>query len=136
LLQVDSSKEITEKPIHDMRIAIKILPVLVILFLWGCSDYIIPAPEYPEGIPEGVSYSGDVQPIFDQQCLTCHAGGQSPALTADWSYDELIDGGYVNTDEPLESALYTIFSGTHAGRASEEETLVFLGWIIEGAENN
>jgi mono/diheme cytochrome c family protein len=119
-----------------MRRMIYILAGSLILFLSGCSDYIIPAPEYPEGIPTDVSYSGDVQPIFDKNCLTCHSGGQSPDLSADWSYDELIEGEFVNTDEPMESPVYQIFSGTHDGRATEEEILTILGWIIEGAENN
>jgi len=119
-----------------MRRAIRILVVLVAVILFGCSDYIIPAPEYPEGIPEGVSFSGDVQPIFDQNCLVCHGGGQSPNLSPGWSYDELTEGGYYNIDAPLESIIYQKFSGSHSGRASEEEVLVILGWIIEGAENN
>jgi mono/diheme cytochrome c family protein len=122
--------------IHDMRSAIKIMAGMFILFLCGCSDYTIPAPEYPENIPENVSYKGDVQPIFDKNCATCHTGGQQPDLSPDWSYDELTQGGYVNTDDPLESTVYQIFSGTHDGRATEEETLVILGWIIEGAQNN
>ena len=109
---------------------------VAILGLSACSKYTIPAPEYPDGMPENVSYSGDIQPIFDNKCLTCHSGGQSPDLSPDWSYDELIEGGYVNSDEPMESSLYQIFDGTHQGRATYDETLYILGWIKEGAENN
>ena len=108
----------------------------VVLLLSACSKYEIPAPEYPDGIPTDVSFSTDIQPIFDSKCLACHAGGQSPDLSPGWSYDELIEGDYVNTDDPLASPLYQVFSGTHDGRATLEETLAMLGWIIEGADDN
>lgn len=119
-----------------MRRAILILTGLLILMLSGCSKYEIPAPEYPDDIPVDVSFSGDVQPIFDNNCVVCHSGGQSPDLSDGWSYEEIIDGGFVNTDDPLASPIYETFSGTHDGRASDPEILTILGWIIEGAENN
>lgn len=119
-----------------MRREILFLAGFLLLVVAGCTKYEIPAPELPEGIPADVSYSADVQPIFDAKCVSCHGGATSPDLTRDWSYDELIDGDYVNTDDPLESPLYQIFLGTHDGRATEEEVLTILGWIVEGAEDN
>jgi len=119
-----------------MRRVIYILTGSLILILSGCSKYEIPAPEYPDGIPTDISFSGDIQPFFDNSCVMCHSGGQSPDLSAGWSYEEIIDGGYVDTDDPLASPLYGIFSGTHDGRATNHEVLSILGWIIEGAENN
>ncbi len=119
-----------------MNRSILLLTGSLILILSGCSKYEIPAPEYPDGIPTDVSFSADIQPIFDKNCLTCHSGGQSPDLSLGWSFEELMDGGYVDTDDPLASPLYQIFSGTHDGRATVEETLYILGWIIEGAKEN
>jgi len=119
-----------------MRRLIFILTGLLISLLSGCSKYEIPAPDYPEGIPTGVSFSADIQPIFDNDCVLCHSGGQAPDLSQGWSYDELIDGEFVNTDDPLTSSIYQVFSGSHDGRATNHEVLTILGWIIEGAENN
>ncbi len=75
----------------------------------------------------GPSYAADIQPIFNQNCIACHSGSQSPDLSDGWSYDELMDGGYVDTDFPCESILYQVFSGTHDGRATEEEVLMNPG---------
>ena len=119
-----------------MRRVMFLLTGTMLLILSACDDYVIPAPEYPDGIPTGVSFSGDIQSIFDNNCVSCHSGSQSPDLSKGWSYDELIDGGYVNTDDPINSTLYQVFSGTHDGRASEDETKYILGWIKEGAEDN
>lgn len=108
---------------------------LMILILSGCSNYEIPAPECPQGTT-GVSYSGDIQPIFNSNCISCHSGNQAPDLSDGWSHEELVDGGYVDTDFPCESSLYDVFSGTHSGRVSDEELLLILGWIQEGAQDN
>lgn len=118
-----------------MRRLIFILTGALILVLTGCSKYEIPAPECPEGTAD-VSFSSDIQPIFDNSCLVCHSGGQAPDLSPGWSYDELMDGEYVDIDFPCSSILYEIFSGTHDGRVTTEEALDILGWIQEGAENN
>ena len=113
-----------------------ILAGSMIVILASCTQYEIPAPECPEDLPTNVSYSADVQPIFDANCVMCHSGGQSPDLRPDWSYDELIDGGYVDTDFPCSSKLYEILTGSHDGRATDEEELIILGWMDEGAEDN
>jgi mono/diheme cytochrome c family protein len=108
---------------------------LVLLILSGCAKYQIPV-DCPEGTT-GVSYSGDIQPIFNSECISCHGGSQAPDLSDGWSYEELIDGGYVaEADVACESSLYTVFSGTHEGRLSEEDLLMVLGWIQDGAPEN
>jgi len=119
-----------------MRRLIFILTGLLILILSGCIKYEIPAPECPEDLPTDVSFTADIQAIFDQKCTVCHSGSQAPVLLPGWSYDELIDGGYVDTDFPCSSKIYEIFSGSHSGRATEDEILYILGWIDEGAQDN
>lgn len=118
-----------------MRRVIFILTGSLILLLSGCSKYEIPVPECPEG-SSGISFSADIQPIFDAKCVVCHGGATAPDLSDGWSYEELIDGEYVDTEFPCSSILYEVFSGTHDGRATDEEVLDILGWIQEGAENN
>ena len=111
-----------------------VLPVICILVisLFACEKYIIPTPE----IPEGISYSAQIQPIFDNKCVSCHNGDLDPDLRPEESYDALIDGGYVDTDNPESSELYTTLRGNHNSRATEEEKLTILQWITEGALNN
>ena len=118
-----------------MRRLIFILTGLLILMVSGCSKYEIPTPPCPEG-DMSAKLSTEIQPIFGQKCVACHSGSQTPDLSDGWAYDELIDGGYVDTDFPCESVLYQIFSGTHDGRATEDEILQILGWIQDGAHNN
>ncbi|MCK4880754.1 MAG: hypothetical protein KAS82_08845 [Bacteroidales bacterium] len=119
-----------------MRRLLIILTGALVMILSGCTKYEIPKPECPEDLPTGVSYSADIQPIFDQKCVMCHSGSQAPDLSPGWSYDELMDGGYVDTDFPCSSPLYEILIGFHADRVTEDEVLTILGWIDEGAEDN
>ena len=104
----------------------------VVSLMFSCEKYVIPKVD----VPTDVSYSADVQPIFDAKCINCHNGGQKPNLTSPNSYNALINGGYVNTDDPESSTLYTVLRGTHDSRATEDEKMFILGWITEGALNN
>ena len=107
-----------------------------LVILAACTKYEIPKPPCPEDLPTGVSYSADVQAIFDQRCVMCHSGAQSPDLRPDWSYDELIDGDYVDIDFPCSSPLYETLTGSHGDRIEDDEVLIILGWIDEGAKDN
>jgi hypothetical protein len=121
---------------RNMRRVTTVLAGILILALSGCADYTIPRPECPEGTA-GMSLSSDIQPIFDQKCAACHSGSQSPDLSPGWSYDELTEGGYISEpDFACESPLYAVFSDTHSGRVTDEELLMILGWIQEGAQDN
>lgn len=121
--------------IFDMRRLIFILTGALLFILSACTKYTIPTPPCPEG-DMTAQFAADIQAIFDAKCISCHSGSQSPDLSEGWAYDELMDGGYVDTDFPCESSLYQIFSGSHDGRASEEEVLQILGWIQDGAQDN
>lgn len=119
-----------------MRRVMIILTGALVLILSGCSNYEIPAPPCPEGTP-GMSFSGDIQPIFNNNCLACHSGSQPPDLSQGWSYEELNDGGFIDTEFPCSSRLYQAFSlSVHDGKITEEEQLKILGWIQDGAQDN
>ena len=102
------------------------------LLLSSCEKVVYPPIEKPEG----VSYSADVQTIWDAKCVSCHGGGISPDLRAEVSYGELINEGYVDTDNPSESKLMQKLYGSHDARATETEKQTILAWIEEGAMNN
>jgi hypothetical protein len=118
-----------------MRRAIIMVAGALIVVLSGCTKYTIPTPPCPDG-DTTAKYSSNIQPIFNSKCISCHSGNQSPDLSDGWSYDELISGGYVDTDFPCESILYQKFFGSHSGRASDDEVLQILGWIQDGAQDN
>jgi hypothetical protein len=102
-------------------------------------DVIIP-PSVQEKPPQFVSYSSDLQPLWDKNCALsgCHVpGGQVPYLTADVSYDQLVGGGYVNTAKPEESTLWTALNGimsSHLPNPDDKQKV--FDWIRNGAPNN
>ena len=115
-----------------MRIARIVMAASLIMMIGGCENYIIEKPV----IPPGISFSLDVQPIFDAKCMDCHSGLINPNLTYEESHINLINGGFINTDDPESSIIYEKLRESHSSRATEEEKLIILLWITEGAENN
>ena len=89
--------------------------------------------------PQYVSFSNDLQPIFNTNCALsgCHVkGSQVPYLNPDVSYQQLI-GGYVNTVIPEQSELYIQINGNmqvHIPDAAERQKI--YDWIRNGAPNN
>jgi len=102
-------------------------------------DVLIPqvATEAP---PQFVSYSGDLQPLWNENCALsgCHVkGGQVPHLSEDISYDQLVGGGFVNTVVPADSKLWIALNGImmpHLPSASDRQKV--FDWIRNGAPNN
>ncbi len=103
-----------------------------ILLFGSCEKVVYPIPE----LPDTVSYSLDIQPIFDNKCVSCHSGSRDPDLRPENSYASLINGGYVDTDNPEDSELIKKLYGSHDARATETEKQLILLWIEEGAKNN
>lgn len=88
---------------------------------------------------EPVSYSAQIAPIFvEVNCISCHGGGISPNLNLDKSYNDLVNGGRVDTDNPEESKLMVKINASHgtAGNMSALQKTLILTWIEEGAKDN
>ncbi len=118
-----------------MRRVIFLMTGLIILILAGCSNY-----EYAVDCPDGltdVSFQDDIQPIFNNKCISCHSGSRAPDLSDGWAYEELMNG-FVDTDDPCASRLYEALSlPAHSDVGiTEDDELTILGWIQEGAEDN
>jgi len=121
-----------------MKIKILLIMILLVGFITGCYyDIVKPAdPNKP------VSYSGDIQPIFNQSCTSagCHDGSShEPSLIPEESYNSLMAGGFVNTEIPAESILYKeLASGSMppTGALSTSQIQTVLRWIELGAPNN
>ena len=110
------------------------------LVIAGCY-YDIVQPVDPNAPPNYVSFSGDLQPIFDRECTTsgCHDGSHDPNLLPGFSYNSLVNGGFVNTAIPEKSTIYTILSTGSmppTGKLPPDEIQKVLDWIKLGAPNN
>ncbi len=108
--------------------------------LVSCYQDVIIPPVATEAPPQFVSYSGDLQPLWNENCALsgCHVhGGQSPYLAEDISYDQLVGGGFVNTVVPADSKLWIALNGImipHLPSASDRQKV--FDWIRNGAPNN
>ncbi len=119
-------------------IKVTVLVLISALFIQSC-EYEWIVPDDPE-MPEVVSYSNHIQPIFDRSCNMsgCHDnGGPSPNLVADKSYNALMSGGFVNVDDPESSSLYTsVRFGSMKAYAQPGDDAYILKWIEQGALDN
>ena len=97
-------------------------------------------------VPEIVSFSQDIQPIFNQNCISCHSGTSPDGnlnLESTVSYDNLLDPqmGYVDTTNPSSSLLYSSMNSTSNpmppnGKLANCKIEMVLKWIQQKAKNN
>ncbi|HEX5152972.1 MAG TPA: hypothetical protein VFW07_16090 [Parafilimonas sp.] len=123
-----------------MKLKILLLAILLVGLVTGCY-YDVIKPADPNAPPQQVSYSGDLQPIWTDNCTTsgCHDGAHDPLLTPEDSYNALMSGGFVNTAIPNESTLYQVLSGGSmppTGKLPSSDIQMVLDWIKNGAPNN
>jgi hypothetical protein len=110
--------------------------------LTGCyKDVILPeATVDPDGPPQAVSYNDELKPLFNSSCAKagCHvSGAHKPYMTADVSYLQIVNGGYVNTIVPKESILYDKINGEMKEFIpSAVNRQKVYDWIRNGAPNN
>ena len=118
----------------------KILLILVLFagfLVWQSCEYEWVYPEL--NIPDSVSFSRDIQPIFDARCVECHkTNGTSPDLSQGIAYNSIKAGNLVDTDTPENSILYKEVAP--GGGMSSYTTLgdpeYILKWIQQGALDN
>ena len=91
--------------------------------------------DFPDDFPTLISYSAQMQPFFDAKCVSCH-GGNSPNLESPGSYDNIINGGHVNTTDPPSSSLYTVLFDFMGSNVTDGEKAMVLAWIEQGAIDN
>jgi hypothetical protein len=123
-----------------MKMILSIAIVFILLFAVSCTkDYYEP----PDALPENVSFSNDVIPIFNSNCISCHNGGStSPDLTEGNAYSELTsDDDLAKPGAPKDSELYQRIIGEGSimppgGALSQNDINIIYVWIKEGALNN
>ena len=114
----------------------------IILGFTGCyKDTILPEFEVdPDGPPQAVSFSADLAPILNTRCALsgCHSSGaHKPYMATGISYQQIVNGGFVNTTIPKESILHKMLSGEmkeYMPSAAERQKV--YDWIRNGAPNN
>jgi len=124
----------------------------VIFLLWGCYKDIGPIEKDGDvTIDEEVSFSQDVQPLFDNYCVSCHPPSGNLDLRQGYSYDALVnvpasgyDGVLVVPGNAEASVLYKKVDGSGAyganmplgGSLSAGQIATIREWINQGAKNN
>jgi hypothetical protein len=100
-----------------------------------------------------VSFSNQIQPIFNSQCTGCHGGYGGLTITAGVSYNNLVNIPAQSSSCPslkrvlphdaANSVLYKKVSGTTCGSRmptggalSTSDITLILDWINQGANNN
>ena len=115
--------------------------VLGIAFSSCYKDIIKPElSEDPDGPPKQVSFKTELAPLFNTSCAKsgCHVtGAHKPYLETDNSYQQIVNGGFVNLALPKESILYKNIYGEMAEfiPAKADKQKVY-DWIRNGAPNN
>jgi hypothetical protein len=131
--------------IKNMKRLLSIIALFILggVGLQSCYKDIIAPGADPNGPPQQVSFSGDLLPILTKSCALagCHdaAGSHHPSLVPDKAYNELMNGGYVNTIAPNTSAFYTLVKGgamPPSGTVKQTDVQKILDWIRNGAPNN
>ena len=111
--------------------------VLVVLLLSSCQydEVLPPVVEIPD---DPVSYELDIQPFFDAKCNQCHGGSIPPNLSATASYNTLVTGNWIDTDNPSNSRIYQSVDvgGSMESYATPTEVALLLLWIEQGALDN
>lgn len=110
--------------------------------LTGCyKDIILPDAAFdPDGPAQAVSFKLEVAPILSAKCGTagCHiTGAKKPFLGTTVSFQELVNGGYVNTVVPKESILIKKMNESmreYIPSAADRQKV--YDWIRNGALNN
>lgn len=112
------------------------------IVLSGCyKDVILPeAAADPDGPPQAVSFKTELIPLFVSKCALsgCHvSGAHKPYLTGAVAYQEIVNGGFVNTLVPKESTMYKMINGEmkeYIPSAADRQKI--YDWIRNGAPNN
>ena len=114
-----------------------------ILMLTPSCDYGYVEPVIID-IPDTVSFSNDIIPIFNNNCNEsgCHStGGIAPDLTPQNAYFELWLYGMVDTANAESSTLYIRMASTSnpmppTGKLTDDKVQLVLAWIEQGALDN
>lgn len=130
-------KEFLKDKISLLSIGMCFTGIVLFSFTVSCDKYSYdPLTVDPD---TEISFSNDIQPIFTNNCASCHNGSIPPDLTAGNAYEAIADG-YLSDDpenNPESSLIYSkLLESGHSARASDLEESTILEWIRQGAFDN
>ncbi len=124
-----------------------LLAVFALLYSCEKDNYFLPK-ETPVNPNVPISFSQDIQPIFDASCATsgCHDGqNDDPNLSSGNAYAGLFSTGDIDTVNAENSKLYKRVAGvsgalmppvSSGGPLSSNQVSLILNWIKQGAKDN
>lgn len=117
--------------------------ILITAFaITGCyKDIILPdAAVDPDAPPLAVSFKKDIVPLVSSHCgiSGCHvAGAHKPYMIDPGIYEQIVNGGFVNTLIPKQSIIYIKINGEMKEFiTSAVDRQKIYDWIRNGAPNN
>jgi hypothetical protein len=101
----------------------------------SCEKHTIEPPDL-----ENVSFSEDIIPLFNQNCISCHSGSTPSdglSLEEDVAYQNLKDKSMldISGDDANTSELYKKVNSGHGNLNLNQQEIIRV-WILNGAENN
>jgi len=120
-----------------VKLISKAAVLMLMLSLTGCYyDEVVPLPPDYEA-----SFANDIQPIFTQNCASCHGGNQEPDLREGSAYAEIVNGEFIVPNDIEASVLYQRLVGNGAlmpigNSLSTTKINLVKSWIENGALNN
>jgi hypothetical protein len=123
-----------------MKKLLLIISVFTIVIAWQSCQYEW-IEEEPIVVPDTVSFTADIIPIFNTGCnaSVCHgAGGEAPELTPENAYTSLFAENTIDVATPENSVLYKkVNTGGSMNKYSQPgDPELILKWIQQGALNN
>jgi hypothetical protein len=132
---------------------ISIMFVFTFLAIQGCNKdegpFVTNNPNSPDTTQldsNGVSYSKEIQPIFNSNCTSCHTELHAKLnLLPCCSYEQLLltgfNASYIDTAAPENSRLYKHLTGVFSimppsGKIPDEQINKIKNWMKEGGKNN
>jgi hypothetical protein len=117
---------------------------LVAVFFYACAEEAGDYPFNPNTNDTIYSFSGDILPIFQSLCVSCHAGSTPEGDLTLTSYANLMAGGAHTVEVvpffPDSSLLVLKIDGTYSHDGSPYDfnnvVLPIREWIARGALNN
>jgi hypothetical protein len=85
---------------------------------------------------EPVLFQTQIQPVFTNNCISCHKGSRNPDLRNGNSYNSLTTGNYVTLPAENSRLYRMVTSGSHTSFTLDSEKQLILLWIGQGALNN
>lgn len=135
---------------NELKNIVRIFAVITLIFAFdSCEKDSGPdVRPLPIDTTHHVSFSREIQGIFDDRCIVCHNQAHPFLdLRISYSYNELMTTGssapYVDIQDPEQSIIYQHVKGEtmaimppNGDPLTENQVALILLWIKQGAKNN